>query len=1000
MNKIKLNIQRFVGANNSTSLTAPASSTYKYTLAVAFTENSHTASNNTSNVTCAASLSANNIAYNDTGGGTLAVYWHDNRQNTDVLVASAAVNKVGASYGTASVSGTFDVTHNSDGNLSGYAYAYFTKNHTNSYIPASGGVQTAWTALSYNQLATAPTLSSVTISNITEKTASVSYSVTSDGGATVTAQGIQYKLSTASSWSTGSASLTNLTPNTKYDVRAYATNSVGTTYSTTSFTTYAYPTVSSISNWTIGGSTTVTFTNPRNQTVNLYIKQNNTSGTTLWSGTATGTSKTITPTASTCYNTLTNAASGTAVAYVVFGGNTSATKSATYSIGTATATYRKDTTTINNNFTVSNGSSLTASLSTNPSGAGVKYFIDLPAGTRRITQTSGSFTLAQVGSLSAYIPTTNSQSIRIGVVTLDKGGHERLYSYIDGTYNVVNSDPTFTSSNISWTDANSTVSSVTGGSVLVNTLSKLNVAIQPMTFKNGANSTNAYYTISFGNLSNTGVSYSSSSQTVSFTDPVNTSTGQQALTVKAYDSRGNNTTAQITGINVIPYSPISDNTTAVRTNGFESETKITIKGTYSKVTVGSTRKNSITNISYYYKKSTDSTWTTGSTNVAFTSGDASGTDRGSYTANSIYTHSFNNEYAYNVKVVVTESLGSKEFIINVPEGKPILWVSASKKNVGIGGKNDGGEYSLKVTGAIVGTSTISTSGNISASGNLTVQGNTTLNKSDSGVVKVLGTAGNGSFRTRVVNGITSDGTAYDDLHLQYGANKLIKLGNTAAYTISADGSTYSGTSAVANKLGTSTVGSSDRPIYLNGGTATQVNTPASGNYFRGVPFISSGGVMEVGRYIDFHPTNGSTLDYSKRIDAGTGTTARTITIPDESGTMQLKPTALYNNATGTTGTITLSQSAANFTFIRVYYRDMDSACNSVDIYSPNGKTARIGTMQMDTINTLLWIQAAEINFSGTSLKFYNSRRTSHSSNYSAIFFASDQIWVTRVDGWK
>ena len=694
MNKMKLNIQRFVGASNSTTLKAPASSSYKYTLSVAFTENSHTASNNTSNVTCAASLSADHIAFNVSGAGTLAVYWHDNRENRDVLVASATVSKAGMSYGTASVSGTFNVTHNSDGNLSGYAYAYFTKNKTNSYIPASGGVQTAWTALSYNQLAVAPTLSAVTVSNITEKTASVSYTITSNGGATITAQGIQYKVSSSSSWTTGSSSLTNLTPNTKYDVRAYATNSVGTTYSTTSFTTYAYPTVSSISNWTIGGSTTIQFTNPRNQTVTLYIKQNNTSGTTLWSGTATGTSKTITPTASTCYNTLTNAASGTAVAYVVFGGNTSATKSATYSIGTATATYKKDSTAISSNFTVNNGNALTATLSTNPSGASVKYFIDLPKGTRRITQTSGSFTATQITNLTSYIPSSNSQSIRIGVVTLDKGGHERLYSYIDGTYNVVNSNPVFPSSKISWADANSTVSSVTGGNVLVNTISKLSVTIQPMTFQNNANSTNAYYTISFGNLSNTGVPYSSNNQTVTFTNPVNTTTGQQTLTVKAYDSRTNNTTAQITGINVIPYSPISDTTTAVRTNGFENETKITIKGTYSKVTVNNTQKNTITNVSYYYKKATDSTWTTGSTNVAFTLGSASGTDKGSYTANNIYTHSFSNEYAYNVKVVVTESLGSKEFIINVPEGRPILWLSADKKNVGIGSKNGGEEYSL------------------------------------------------------------------------------------------------------------------------------------------------------------------------------------------------------------------------------------------------------------------------------------------------------------------
>lgn len=89
----------------------------------------------------------------------------------------------------------------------------------------------------------------------------------------------------------------------------------------------------------------------------------------------------------------------------------------------------------------------------------------------------------------------------------------------------------------------------------------------------------------------------------------------------------------------------------------------------------------------------------------------------------------------------------------------------------------------------------------------------------------------------------------------------------------------------ATKLGSSTIGGSALPIYLNSGAATACASPASGTWFQGIPYISSAGVMEVGRYIDFHPTNTSTLDYSKRIDAGTGTTARVLTLPDKTGTL-------------------------------------------------------------------------------------------------------------------
>ena len=85
----------------------------------------------------------------------------------------------------------------------------------------------------------------------------------------------------------------------------------------------------------------------------------------------------------------------------------------------------------------------------------------------------------------------------------------------------------------------------------------------------------------------------------------------------------------------------------------------------------------------------------------------------------------------------------------------------------------------------------------------------------------------------------------------------------------------------------STVGSTDRPVYLNNGTPTQTNTPVSGGWFKGVPFVTNAGVMEIGRYIDFHPTNDSSLDYSKRLDAGSGTTARTLTLPDKTGTIAI-----------------------------------------------------------------------------------------------------------------
>lgn len=140
-----------ISASNSKTIYASASSSYGYTLSTSFTENSTSTANNTSSITCSASLGASKISFNVSGAGTLAVYWHDNNTNSDRLVASLDVSKCGdggsSSYGTKTASGTINVTHKADGTLSGYAKAVWTKNKSNSYIPPSSNVTTSNTAL-------------------------------------------------------------------------------------------------------------------------------------------------------------------------------------------------------------------------------------------------------------------------------------------------------------------------------------------------------------------------------------------------------------------------------------------------------------------------------------------------------------------------------------------------------------------------------------------------------------------------------------------------------------------------------------------------------------------------------------------------------------------------------------------------------------------------------------------------------------------------------------
>ena len=117
-----------------------------YYLTASFNENSTSIANNTSSVTCTATLQSTNSYWTSSYNSTLEIYWHDNRENYDRWVASVNMTTI-ASGGSTSASGTITVTHNADGKISGYAYAKFTKGGTSAYCPNSGGVTTDWTAL-------------------------------------------------------------------------------------------------------------------------------------------------------------------------------------------------------------------------------------------------------------------------------------------------------------------------------------------------------------------------------------------------------------------------------------------------------------------------------------------------------------------------------------------------------------------------------------------------------------------------------------------------------------------------------------------------------------------------------------------------------------------------------------------------------------------------------------------------------------------------------------
>ena len=163
------------------------------------------------------------------GGATVTargICWSTTSNPT--LASNITVNGLGVGSFTSILS-------NLNPNTTYYIRAYATNSIGTSY-----GNEISFTTLNYNL----PSVTTNIISGITSLSASSGGVVTSDGGTTVISRGICWSTTinptlasslTSNGLGVGSfnSSLSGLTPNTTYYVRAYATNSVGTAYGAT-----------------------------------------------------------------------------------------------------------------------------------------------------------------------------------------------------------------------------------------------------------------------------------------------------------------------------------------------------------------------------------------------------------------------------------------------------------------------------------------------------------------------------------------------------------------------------------------------------------------------------------------------------------------------------------------------------------------------------------------------------------------------------------------------
>lgn len=146
-------------ASGSNSTTIYGTAGVGYGLYTSFNENSTNIGSNTSNVTISGSLTCPSSHWSSNYTSYLRCYWHDNHDNVDRLISETGFTSTYTGQ-TVSVSGTINVTHNNDGNLSGYAFTTFTQGSSSGgYCPSSGSVSTGWVALTkiarYSTISTA-----------------------------------------------------------------------------------------------------------------------------------------------------------------------------------------------------------------------------------------------------------------------------------------------------------------------------------------------------------------------------------------------------------------------------------------------------------------------------------------------------------------------------------------------------------------------------------------------------------------------------------------------------------------------------------------------------------------------------------------------------------------------------------------------------------------------------------------------------------------------------
>ena len=568
-----------------------------------------------------------------------------------------------------------------------------------------------------------------------------------------------------------------------------------------------------------------------------------------------------------------------------------------------------------------------------------------------VTGTSKAIT-PTASTIYALTPNSNTYIARYILTTTQNS--KTYTNYKDFTFTVTNSNPTF--SNFTYKDTNATTVALTGNNqILVKGYSNVSATISTTNKAVAKNSaTMKTYKLAIGNKSTNTKAYSSTADvTLDTINSINSGT----IIVYATDSRGNSTSATKNATYKNYADLVIKSFTATRNNnGVGQAVTLKFSGTYWANSFGKVT-NAITSVKYFYKVSSASSWQTGATTLTYST--SGGTFSGSISVQGdLGANGFDVSKSFNIRLQVTDKLVTKTYDITLGSGTPAIAIY--KNNVAIGGK-----YNTSVGGAL---QLYGNTNMLQASGDTLYR----AKRTDTGTEVRFG-VGAGGINHGVWSQVLNKWILYADLsdiYLgEYNLNRFLKReGGTSDFNVWDK----------INTIRQYEEASSNKPSNLaKWGT---VLTLIGSSYIQ---------QLSIGNF----NSNGSRIAIRS--------------IVNDSATaweyLELKPTSLYDNSSGSNGTITLSQTAANFSYLEIYFNDSVYKLNAyVKVYSPNDKIVALDVGHTFSSSGTRIVASRKVKISGTSISNASSNEDDYGvfNSWNNSIDKANKISIIKVLGYK